>query len=99
MQAITILPCVSASSLNCLTAHWRQAPTEPKAGCQQKYGRFMPRDRQPCSRFCFGFISYCCLSTYTVAISSPRATLFGDVALEIDAQILQCALQGFGSAR
>ena len=40
MQAITILPCVSFSSLNCLTAHWRQAPTEPSAGCQQKYGRF-----------------------------------------------------------
>ncbi len=39
MQAMTSLPCVSASSLNCLTAHWRQAPTEPSAGCQQKYGR------------------------------------------------------------
>ena len=36
MQAITILPCVSFSSLNCLTAHCRQAPTEPRAGCQQK---------------------------------------------------------------
>ena len=46
MQAMTILPCVSFSSLNCLTAHCRQAPTEPSAGCQQKYGRSKPSDRQ-----------------------------------------------------
>lgn len=31
MQAITILPCVSFSSLNAFTAHCRQAPMEPIA--------------------------------------------------------------------
>ncbi len=45
---------VSFSSLNCLTAHWRHAPTEPSAGCQQKYGRSKPSERQAWSRFCFG---------------------------------------------
>src|SRR5674476_1613647 len=39
------------------------------------------------------------MSTYTVAMSSPRATLLIDVALEIGAEIFQCALQGFGGAR
>src|SRR5438876_10656588 len=98
MQAITILPRVSASSLNCLTAHWRQAPTEPIAGCQQKYGRFMPSDRQPCSWFCFGFIWYGCLSTYTIAMSSPRAVLLADVTLEIGAEVFQCVPLWFGGA-
>ncbi len=26
---MTILPCLSASCLNCLIAHWRHAPREP----------------------------------------------------------------------
>ena len=47
MHAMTILPCLSSSFLNCLTAHWRHAPTEPSAGCQQKYGRSKPSERQP----------------------------------------------------
>jgi len=42
--------------LKSFTAHWRQAPTDPKAGCQQKYGRFKPCDRQPWSKFSAGFI-------------------------------------------
>ena len=51
MHAITILPCVSCSSRNCLTAHCRHAPTEPIAGCQQKYGRSKPSEgrRAACS--------------------------------------------------
>ncbi len=36
MQAMTMRPCLSSAFLNCLTAHWRQAPTECMAGCQQK---------------------------------------------------------------
>src|SRR5215471_506431 len=95
-QAMTILPRWSCSSLNCLTAHCRHAPTEPNAGCQQKYGKFMPRERQPWSRFCFSFIWYGWLSTYTVAISTPRAPLFSNVPLEILAEIFQRALQRLG---
>ena len=52
MQAMTIRPCVSFSSRNCFTAHWRQAPTDPIAGCQQKYGRLNPNSRLAWSRFC-----------------------------------------------
>ena len=36
MHAMTRRPCVSFASRNCLTAHWRHAPTDPIAGCQQK---------------------------------------------------------------
>ena len=36
MQDMTMRPFVSASSLYSFTAHWRQAPTECSAGCQQK---------------------------------------------------------------
>ena len=43
---------VSFSSLNCLTAHCRHAPTDPIAGCQQKYGRSKPSERHAWSRFC-----------------------------------------------
>src|ERR1035441_5742618 len=92
IQAITILPRVSLASLNCLTAHWRQAPTEPIAGCQQKYGRVMPNDREACSRVCVGVILAGLLSTYTVAMSSPRAALLTDVPLEIGAEVFQRAL-------
>ena len=50
MQAMTMLPCLSFSSWNCLTAHCRQAPTDPSAGCQQKYGRLKPSERQACEQ-------------------------------------------------
>ena len=46
MQAMMIEPFLSSSSRNCLTAHWRQAPTAWSAGCQQKYGRSNRRHRQ-----------------------------------------------------
>ncbi len=36
MHDMTMRPRVSFSSVYCLTAHWRQAPTLPSAGCQQK---------------------------------------------------------------
>ena len=36
MQDMTMRPRVSFSSVYCFTAHWRQAPTLPSAGCQQK---------------------------------------------------------------
>jgi len=36
MQDMTMRPRLSFSSVYCLTAHWRQAPTLPSAGCQQK---------------------------------------------------------------
>ena len=36
MHDMTSRPRLSVSSLYCLTAHWRQAPTLPSAGCQQK---------------------------------------------------------------
>src|SRR5215470_1571 len=97
MQAITSLPRRSDSSLNCFTAHCLQAPTEPNAGCQQKYGKFMPSSKQAARRFCFSFIWYCRSSMYTVAISSgsrPRTALLANVKLEIGAEILQGALQG-----
>ena len=61
MQAITRRPCLSCSSLNCLTAHWRQAPTEPSAGCQQKYGRSKPSDRHWCRRFCLRVHPVCAI--------------------------------------
>lgn len=36
MQDMTRRPRLSFSSVYCFTAHWRQAPTLPSAGCQQK---------------------------------------------------------------
>jgi len=36
MQDMTMRPFLSSGPLYCLTAHWRQAPTLPSAGCQQK---------------------------------------------------------------
>jgi hypothetical protein len=51
MHAMTILPFVSFSSRYWITAHWRHAPTDPNAGCQQKYCRFMPRERTAWRRF------------------------------------------------
>ena len=57
MHAMTMRPRRSSSSRYCLTAHWRQAPTEPRAGCQQKYGRSRPRDRHSSSRFLPGSAS------------------------------------------
>src|SRR5581483_9055627 len=98
MQAITMRPRLSFSSLNCLTAHCRQAPTEPSAGCQQKYGRLKPAERQPWSRFCSGFISYGLPSTKILAIPSPGAALLPNVPLEVVAEIFESALQGLGRA-
>ncbi len=36
MHDMTSRPRVSSALAYCFTAHWRQAPTEPSAGCQQK---------------------------------------------------------------
>ena len=57
MHAMTMRPRWSFSSRYCLTAHWRQAPTDPSAGCQQKYGRSRPFERHSSSRFFAGSTS------------------------------------------
>src|SRR5690606_8570177 len=69
MQDMTRRPRVSFSSLYCLTAHWRQAPTLPSAGCQQKYGISRPSDRQAWSRLSAPSTSYSLPSTWIVAMA------------------------------
>lgn len=56
-------PRVSSAFWYCFTAHWRQAPTLPSAGCQQKYGISRPRDRHACSRLSAPLTSYSLPST------------------------------------
>src|SRR5690349_5594706 len=68
MQDMTIRPRVSFSSVYCLTAHWRQAPTLPRAGCQQKYGISRPRDRHACNRLSAPSTSSALPSTWIVAM-------------------------------
>src|SRR6478735_7034876 len=46
MHDITMRPRLSSAFAYCLTAQARQAPTEPNAGCQQKYGTSRPSVKQ-----------------------------------------------------
>ena len=67
------------SSVYCLTAHWRQAPTLPSAGCQQKYGMSRPSDRHACNRLSAPLTSSALPSTWIVAMvqSSSLARVSG----------------------
>src|SRR5579872_1555740 len=96
MHAMTRRPRVSFSSRNCLTAHCRHAPTDPIAGCQQKYGRLKPSVRHASSRLTPSWTSCGRLSMKMVATSAPRTPMVADVAVEIVAEVLQRALQRFG---
>src|SRR5262245_47080513 len=107
MHAITTRPVVSFSSRYCTTAHCRHAPIEPIAGCQQKYGRSRPTERQACSKFSLSSASKLVPSTLMIAILAPRqlalsarrsradgsqrTTALPDVCFELVAKILDRA--------
>lgn len=68
IHAIWIFPVVSFSSLKTFTAHRRQEPTDPIAGCQQKYGRSKPFSSATSSMLVFSRASYSVPSIYTLGI-------------------------------
>src|SRR5690606_36643503 len=51
-----------------MMAHWRHEPTEPMAGCQQKYGGVCCQERNSSSRLFSGFTSKTLPSTVILAI-------------------------------
>src|SRR5690606_625838 len=91
MQDMTSFPRVSSSSLKDLTAHCLQAPTEPMAGCQQKYGRSNPSERQASRTFLPSLTSYGALSMKSVAIAT---FLFVNMMFKVLSEIVQRTLQG-----